>query len=150
KAPDRRIENEVSSMSPRLFARAALGLFLVFALGLTACNRDTSADSSKPVKTTDPTPVDPGDPLFDVAKRGPRDTGGRIQADPVVVQLCHLTIIDKEDVPSQVDGVVAFIGVEVAPAEQVQDKRDVWEHPRTKKLYRRLKPGEQVARGQDI
>src|SRR5262245_9284136 len=134
-------------MSRSLTARVALGFIL--ALGVAACSREGSTRVAPTSKGTEPQQTDPGQPLFKPDPWQKTDKNGAIQADPIVLPQCHLTLIDKQDVPSQLDGVIAFIGLEVPQGEKA-DPRDLWEHPRTKKLYRKLKPGNKVTKRQDI
>src|SRR5262245_27290705 len=47
-----------------------------------------------------------------------------VQAEPIVVPDCRLTVVEKQDVPSQRDGVLLCIATEIepnqqAPAEQI-------------------------------
>lgn len=74
-----------------------------------------------------------------------RPNRGTVIVDPVVIPRCTLTVIEKQDVPSQRDGVMLFIGTEVKPGEQVPSDRVI----RVKmggqeKLFRELREGEVV------
>ena len=42
----------------------------------------------------------------------------RIAKDPIVIPNSHLDLIKKEEVPSQRDGVLSFIGTEVRPEDR--------------------------------
>jgi WD40 repeat protein len=72
-----------------------------------------------------------------------------IAVDPIVIPNTHLGLIDSLDAPSQRDGVLDFIGIEVKDGEnppsnevfQVQEGNTV-------KKYRRLKEGDRVEAGQ--
>jgi WD40 repeat protein len=65
--------------------------------------------------------------------------------DPIVIPLGRLRLIEQEDVPSQRDGVVMFIGTEIIDGEQVPTY-DVLEVQmgETKRRFRRLKEGDYV------
>ena len=68
-------------------------------------------------------------------------------AEPIVIANSHLTLIKKEEVPSQRDGVLRFIGVEVKPDEQVSpyDRLGPFEMADgSKRTFRRLKDGDKV------
>jgi WD40 repeat protein/biotin carboxyl carrier protein len=121
----------------------------------TACNQQPA--SNKPTPKTGDSPADkpsatePGEPLFKPTAFEPMPDRPRAQVDPIVISLAHLTVKDKEDVPSQLDGVVGFIGVEVSDVEAAKlPARDIYKHPRTGKLYRRLHHGDKVAKDQTV
>jgi WD40 repeat protein len=69
--------------------------------------------------------------------------------DPIVIADCRLTVIEKQDVPSQREGELLFIGTEVepgqtVPAEQLFTVRVGGQE----KSFRRLKEGDVVKAGQ--
>jgi WD40 repeat protein len=80
----------------------------------------------------------------------PPTASAHSSADPIVVTDCQLTAFEKEDVPSQHDGVLLFIGSEVKPGEVVPKDRTV------KKLFvgdkevecKQLREGDWVAADQ--
>ena len=78
-------------------------------------------------------------------------TGERRQFanDPIVIPLGRLRLIEQEDVPSQRDGVVMFIGTEITDGQQVPTY-DVFEIQmgETKRRFRRLKEGDPVQQDQ--
>src|SRR5262249_49378500 len=80
---------------------------------------------------------------------GLRTTERHFASDPIVIPLGRLKLIDQEDVPSQRDGVLVFIGTEIADGQQVPTY-DVVEVQmgETKKRFRRLKEGDPVERDQ--
>jgi hypothetical protein len=94
--------------------------------------------------------VNIGAPLFDRAEYKPVQAA-RGAADPITVPMANVVIKQKVDLPSEVDGVVRWVGVEIdeAAAARLQPG-DVFEHPRDKKKYRRLVPGDIVRRGQVV
>jgi WD40 repeat protein len=72
-----------------------------------------------------------------------------VASDPIVVPACHLVVIEKQEVPSQRDGILLFMGTEVQPGETVPSERMIVlpDRPADKK-YRRLQEGDRVAPGQ--
>jgi WD40 repeat protein/biotin carboxyl carrier protein len=84
-----------------------------------------------------------------------------VTAEPIRVPLCHLTLMNRVDVPSKEDGTIAWLGVEITDkeiADQKIDMRDIFEggsgevtdpHIHTTK-YRRLRLGDQVKKGQIV
>jgi hypothetical protein len=46
-----------------------------------------------------------------------------IAADPIVIPDCRVTMAERQDVPSQRDGILLFIGTEIKPGENVPDDR---------------------------
>src|SRR5262249_51516782 len=82
---------------------------------------------------------------------GLRPTERRFASDPIVMPLGRLKLIDQEDVPSQRDGVLMFIGKENADGEQVP-AYDVLEVQmgETKKRFRRLKEGDHIKENQMV
>jgi HlyD family secretion protein/WD domain, G-beta repeat len=94
--------------------------------------------------------VNPGTPLFSYGPFRPAKAEGHTN-DPITVPMANVVILRKLDLPSRVDGTVLWIGVETT----VEDARrlnpaDVFTHPRDKKVYRRLQPGDLVKRDQVI
>ena len=70
-------------------------------------------------------------------------------ADPVAINECRLTPMEKEDVPSQRNGVIWIIGTEIAENEEVpSDRLIVAPEGRGGKRYRRLTEGDLVKNGQ--
>jgi WD40 repeat protein len=65
---------------------------------------------------------------------------GQVAADPIVIPDCRLTVIDKQDVPCQLDGVILAIGREVKAGEAVPPERlvIVGEGDRARRFYRHL------------
>src|SRR5438105_4938800 len=104
---------------------AALGGVML--AGIAAC--DSSWARQKSVDSDDETgasaeavvePADIGKPLYE-PKNPPAanvDAGKLpgVAVDPVVMP-CHLTVVDKEEVPSLRDGAIHFIGTELKPGE---------------------------------
>jgi WD40 repeat protein len=83
---------------------------------------------------------------LDGANAAPR-LGGSI--DPIVIYGCRIRVIDRQEVPSQRDGVLLFIGTAVKPGENVPEDHLI----RIKegdqvKTYRRLQVGDVVAEGE--
>ena len=103
----------------------ALGMTL---LGIAACDGkwfEGPAGVQPPVKNPVPAaaPTALGVPLYASASPAPmapvyspRRAGA---ADPIVVRDCHLGVIEKQEVPSQHDGVLLFIGTPIQEGEQV-------------------------------
>ena len=115
-----------------------------------ACNQSKPTGANK--SNDEPTAVEVGAwlPAAEYANNPQPDT---LRAVPVTVPLAHVVILHKIDLPSKVDGNVRWLGVETTRAEATQLKlepRDLFENPRDKKMYRRLKPGDMVKRDQVI
>jgi WD40 repeat protein len=65
-------------------------------------------------------------PLYRCAARPAQEAAARDRGsavDPVVIPDCRLTVIDKQDVPSQREGVILAIGAEVRPGDSVPAER---------------------------
>jgi WD40 repeat protein/biotin carboxyl carrier protein len=75
----------------------------------------------------------------------PLETAASGIIDPIIVPLCHLTVIDKMDVSSNVDGTIRWLGIE-SKASEVVDSKDFLVH--RGKFYRRLRVGDKVEENQ--
>jgi WD40 repeat protein len=73
-----------------------------------------------------------------------------LASDPIVIPNCRLATIIKEEVPSQQDGVLEFIGVELKDGERAQPGEETYkvQVDGVTRLYRRLKEGDRVEAGQ--
>jgi WD40 repeat protein len=72
-----------------------------------------------------------------------------ITADPLVIPDCRLAVIERQDVPSQRDGVLLFVGTEIKDGEQVPvDRLITVKVGGQEKKYRRLREGDRVEAGQ--
>jgi WD40 repeat protein len=65
-----------------------------------------------------------GDALYQVEPPAggfptPRAHGPKTTGNPIIVPECHLTVIDRQDVPSQHDGVLRYLVTEIAEGEIV-------------------------------
>jgi WD40 repeat protein len=118
---------------------------------------DTAASQGVVTETTPTNPVDIGEVLHGKpasvpyqALKEPVNRG--IVSDPIPIYGAHVGVIDKVDVPSQRDGVLDFIAVEVKPGDAVAaddityDVKD--DKGRIIKQYRRLKEGDVVHKGE--
>lgn len=95
-------------------------------------------------------PVDIGEPLF-VAAPWPKLGDDSASPDPIRIGSCHLTVLDKVDVPTKEEGTIEWIGVEATPAEiKSLPRTELHVHNRTETVYRRLRIGEPVKAGQVI
>jgi WD40 repeat protein len=133
-----------------MFLRMSRLVPLTVLLGaIAACT--SSSDQSKP--ENDPKQsranVDIGNFLFADAPWPNLFDDGAPLADPIRVPGCHLTVLDRVEVPSKEDGAVEWLGVEVTDRSAV-DPKDLYVHKRTKKMYARLRPGDVVKQGQVI
>ncbi|MGE3807446.1 MAG: HlyD family efflux transporter periplasmic adaptor subunit [Gemmataceae bacterium] len=127
--------------------RLAPMLVLLGLVYLTGCGREeaTEDDVAPPVAV----PASIGNALFvvPVADDLPPAQGHTI--DPIVLHDCRLAVIDRQDVPSQREGVLLVIGTDVGPGEEVPADRLVTiEVDGETKHYRRLKEGDRVQAGQ--
>jgi len=136
-----------------------LAMFGLLVLGVAACS-----DTAKPQIKVDPTdkqssPVDIGGVLFGEAAWPDLSGSAGVGTTPIRIPLCHLTVLNRVDVPSKEDGTIDWLGVEVPAKGKIPDK-DLYLHKREfklgdgkqieEKLYRRLQPGERVVKGQII
>jgi WD40 repeat protein/biotin carboxyl carrier protein len=127
-------------------------LFGVLCLAVAACS-----SSSTPKVGTDPgkrdksAPVEIGAPLFPEAPWPALAEDAGAAGDPVRVPLCHLTVLDKVDLPSREEGTVEWYGVEIKPGEKAPPA-ELHKHGRgpDAKQYRRLRLGEKVKKGQVV
>jgi multidrug efflux pump subunit AcrA (membrane-fusion protein) len=72
-----------------------------------------------------------------------------LHGDPIVLPDCHLTVMEKQDVPSQRDGVLLVVGTEIAPGQTVPPELIVVVHiGGQEKHFRRLREGDLVQAGQ--
>jgi WD40 repeat protein len=134
-------------MTRRLLAATVAVAFLSFA----ACDsKKTTGKVNGNGSDALVEPVNTGTQLWAYADYRPAKAEGRTP-DPITVPMANVVILRKLDLPSRVDGTVLWIGTEVTPAEAGKlDKADVFHNPRTKKVYRRLRPGDLVKRDQVI
>lgn len=130
------------------------GLILVVAwtMGFFSA-KATSTPENLPQDAASSEPVDIGDPLYTCAEAAPaaKTTEPRIKrtADPIVIGDCRLVVFEKEEVPSQKDGVIHFIGTEIKEGEVVPPGLLIEERVgKDKKKFRRLKEGDVVEKGQ--
>jgi WD domain, G-beta repeat len=92
--------------------------------------------------------AEPGAALFERAEYRKVHTGERA-ADPITVPMASVVILRKVDVPSRVDGTILWVGFEVDNATAAKlAAGDKFVHPRDKKVYRRLLPGDWVKQDQ--
>jgi WD40 repeat protein len=133
-------------MTRRLLGAAAAVACLTFA----ACD-GKKTNGAKPAGNGNGEGSDKvGTALFAPAEYRPAKADGRI-ADVVTVPMANVIILRKLDLPSRVDGTVLWIGTEVSADEAAKLKpKDVYHHPRDKKSYRRLLPGDLVKSDQVI
>src|SRR5262249_39524853 len=133
--------HEDIAMTRRLLAAAAVAF-----LAVAACDgKKTTPNGPKPSDS-----VEPGVALFVYADYSKAQTGDR-SADPIMVRWASVVILKKADVPSGVDGTIWWVGTEfdaaTSPALKPTDK---FTHPRDKKVYRRIMPGDFVKKDQVI
>ena len=130
------------------FLLAAVG---AACLAVVACNGTKTTppgDGDKP-PVVGPDTRDIGTQLYDAPFR-PAKAGER-PVDPISLPQAQALVLDKLDLAAKVDGTIWWIGLETTQAEASAaglEKVDLYTHPRTKKLYRRLKPGDDVTPGQ--
>jgi len=72
-----------------------------------------------------------------------------LHGDPIVLPDCHLTVMEKQEVPSQRDGVLLVVGTEIAPGQVVPPEQVVVVRiAGQERHFRRLREGDQVQAGQ--
>jgi len=114
----------------------ALGIAAVLMAGLLGCGNN----SSTAPKNGDGGPSGPlGGPLYPaMGATGPEKTtpkGGPAAPDYIVIDGGRIVVIDKQDVPSQRDGVMLAVGREVASPEGVPPDRLFMTHTSGKDRY---------------
>jgi hypothetical protein len=124
-----------------LFCISAEGLYRTFARARPGDDGDIA-----PVA-----PADVGDPLYESRvpeRRAPYRAAGA-GADPIIVQDCRLAVTDKQDVAGQRDGVLLFVGEEVAADVAILDDRlMIVRLGKNSRRIRRWKEGDLVRPGQ--
>jgi len=124
--------------------------FGVLVLAVSACSSSTESPRVSDLPgTRSGVAIDIGHPLFKESEwpAPPQDLVAAKEA--IRLAFCHLTVLDRVDVPSKEDGTVEWFGAEIVPGEVI-DLKDVYTHPRTRKQYARLRHGEKVKRGQVV
>ena len=122
---------------------AVAGLFAVL-----GCTPSKPTGSSKPSETVEAANI--GSPLFAYAEYRPAKTAGTAP-EPITVPMGNVVIRNKLDLASRVDGTILWMGVETDEATAAKlNPADVFRHPRDKKIYRRLLPGDYVKRDQVV
>jgi WD40 repeat protein len=131
-------------------------MFVLLCLAIAACSTNPPPPKLGGDKGEKSPSVDEiGRPLFAEAAWPKYEAETPASAEPIRVPLCHLTVLDKVDVPSKEEGTVAWLGVEV-PNSKGTPEKDVYVHRRpedgkqVETSYRRLRLGDRVTRGQVI
>jgi len=130
---------------------ALVAAFLAF--GPVACSGDRAQDPSEPAAAPGFS-TELGEPLYESPQVQARSSAAQprrsgIARDPIVIPDCRLTVIEKQEVPSQREGVILFIGTEVQPGEDVPADRQVSVRLGSQvKTFRRLKEDDRVEAGQ--
>lgn len=106
------------------------------------------SDMGKPGAKT--RPGEKHSPLYGTADSQPLEPVRRDSAtEPIVIADCRFAVIDKQDVPSQRDGVLLFVGREVRPNEVVPEERSATVELGGKPVkVRRWKEGDRVLPGE--
>lgn len=89
--------------------------------------------------------VEIGPPLFPSAPAAAPRPRPRPAREPLAIGDCRVVVFEKEDVPAQHEGVLLFIGTEVAEGEAVLADRII---THGSKRYRKLREGDVVKAGQ--
>jgi len=109
-------------------------------------NGTAATDSGKPIGAplyASATPVPPASAARESQRNG-------VALDPILIYNSRLSLVRKQDIPSQRDGVIQFIGVEAKPGddELLGEFRVGEVEQGTTKQFRRLKEGDKVYQGQ--
>lgn len=135
--------------------RILMSLSGAAALTLAACEmKATSTNSSSTANgtaTASAMPADIGGNLYTPATAPPRatpPTTGSALADPVVLRNCQITLPQTQNVPSKNDGKIFEFCTE--PGDKLPEGDDKVIHPRTGKIYRKLREGDIVKPNQLI
>lgn len=128
---------------------ATIAFFSALSLAFVGCSGPKAVGTKKLVNTEQVAPTEIGEPLFTGEYRPEKLM--KAGADPIQVPAANVVVTRKLDLPAKVDGTLVWVGTEITEDEAVKLKpQDVFRHPRDKKYYRRLMPGDQVKRGQII
>ena len=93
-------------------------VFGLLSLTSLACNSQALPSAEDVSSTPTSAGEDIGPPLYATPVRTPpippiREARSGVAVDPIVVADCRLAVIEKQDVPSQREGVLLFLGREV-------------------------------------
>ena len=124
-----------------------VAMFGLLVVGIACASKDDPRIGGD-VRSAPTAPVEMGDMLF-VETAWPRYTDEAAVLDPIRIPLCHLTVLDRVDIPSQEEGTLFWLGTELKEGEAAEG-RDVFFHKRTKKQFRRLRPGDKVEADQIV
>jgi WD40 repeat protein len=144
--------------------RTSLSLILAVVILAPSCDRPATERETTPepapVLRIDPkgAPKSPG-PIAAQApiarfvdaplRSAPLPAQSPIAPDPIVIPDCRLAVIERQEVPSQRDGVLLYICTDIKPGEQVPPDRIVAiKVADQERKYRRLKEGDAVEAGQ--
>lgn len=140
--------------------RLRILLVAVLCLAFAACDRLSWPGQSRPASTARtasapgiPKPLEIGQPLYTDATPDllPPIAVNASSADPIVIPNCHLAVIAKEDVPSQREGVILYIGTPLQPGENAPADRVIFHRAGEKEIkIRQLREGDLVQAGQII
>ena len=134
-------------------------VFLVPACDPPSAERQATPDPA-PILRIDPKPATkvpgataapiPAAHLVDsILRAAPLPSPSPISPDPIVISDCRLAVIERQEVPSQRDGVLLYICTDIKPGEQVApDRVAIIKVADQEKRYRRLKEGDVVEAGQ--
>jgi WD40 repeat protein len=126
-------------------SRLLIASFAVAAIAFTGCTDKKTTNGNG---NGEQPSADIGSALFQPAEYRPVATGD-FGADPITVPLANVVILRKLDLPSDVDGIIRWVGVEIDDAGAAKlGKADVFRHPRDNRLFRRLIPGDVIERNQ--
>ena len=132
--------------------RLSAALVAVACLSFAACtdkkttSRTSGSRGRRPERRRQPRRL-PSSPTPTTVRPRRRATA----AEPITVPMANVVILNKLDLPSRVDGTILWVGVETTAAEAARlNPADVFLHPRDKKMYRRLLPGDFVKRDQVV
>src|ERR1700686_911222 len=99
-------------------------LAAILTIGVTACDSSWASHRSGPGEPDDDQPVgeevvpasaEIGRPLYEPKNPPPLEVDSKeagVAVDPVVIP-CHLSVVDKEEVPSLREGATHFIGTDL-------------------------------------
>lgn len=125
-------------------------LFGVLLAAVAACSSSSSPKVSGDKTDDRSRPAEIGGPLF-AAAPWPKVIDDPTGGEPIRIPSCHLTVLDKVDVPSKEEGTIEWLGVP-ATASEIGNlpPNEKYEHRRTLTTFRRLRLGEVVRAGQVI
>lgn len=128
-------------------------LALAVTLPFAACHSGTTVlpPPSETAETSKTGPIEIGPELYPAAPWPMSSTDDELRPDPIVIPLCQLAVLQKQDVAAEIDGFIDFIGRPLRPGEpEPTNPQDKWVHPRSKKVFKRIAENDYIDKNEVI